>query len=86
MRTWVFYWDRMLREDLACALDESMRDAHAIRVGHVPAAVDDEGGSAAGLNLDAACGKKGWRRGRGRRRERYLSLVHDRWTRPIASG
>ena len=35
-----------------------MRDAHAIRVGHIPAVVDDEGGSAAGLNLDAACGKK----------------------------
>ena len=55
MWTWVFYWDWVLREDLACALDESMRDAHAIWVGHAPAAVDNEGGSAAGLNLDTAC-------------------------------
>ena len=54
MWTWVFYWDWML----TCALGKSMRDAHAIRVGHIPAVVDDEGGSAAGLNLDAACGKK----------------------------
>ena len=43
VRTWFFCWNQVLREDLACTLDESMRDVHAIRVGHVPAVVDDVG-------------------------------------------
>ena len=42
--TWVFHWDQALREDLVCVLVKGMRDAHTIRVGHMPAVVDNEDG------------------------------------------